>query len=108
MRRGEIYLVKRPGKRDLKRRRPFVVVSRQVLIDSAYASVICAPVYSSRIGLSSQVEIGVDEGMKQPCAVHCDGLVSVAKADLTDFLGLLDDQKLDELDRALRVALDLD
>lgn len=36
---GDIYLVKKPGTADPKRRRAFVVVSRQVLLDSKYATV---------------------------------------------------------------------
>lgn len=38
MTRGDIFLVKKPGKGDPKRQRAFVVVSRQVLIDSNYAT----------------------------------------------------------------------
>jgi mRNA-degrading endonuclease toxin of MazEF toxin-antitoxin module len=37
----------------------------------------------------------------------CDNLVSLRKADLTDFLGSLSRSKLAELDRALKMALDL-
>ncbi|NBB90741.1 MAG: type II toxin-antitoxin system PemK/MazF family toxin [Spirochaetes bacterium] len=105
MTRGDIYLVKKPGTSDPKRRRAFVVVSRQVLIDSKYATVICAPVYSTNSGLSSQVTVGTDEALKHSSAVHCDGLVSIAKSELTDYVGSLDDRKLAELSAALKVAL---
>jgi mRNA-degrading endonuclease toxin of MazEF toxin-antitoxin module len=37
----------------------------------------------------------------------CDNLVSLRKTDLTDFLGSLSRSKLAELDRALKMALDL-
>ena len=40
MTRGDIYLVRRPAGDDPRRRRPFVVVSRQILIDSRYDSVV--------------------------------------------------------------------
>jgi mRNA-degrading endonuclease toxin of MazEF toxin-antitoxin module len=43
MTRGNIYLVKKSGMSDPKRQRAFVVVSRRVLIDSKYATVVCAP-----------------------------------------------------------------
>mgnify|MGYP000382578267 FL=1 len=102
---GEIYLVKKPGAPDPKRRRAFVAVSRQVLMDSNYASVICAPVYSTNSGLASQVTVGTDEGLKHSSAVHCDGLVSIAKSELTDYVGSLGDRKLAELSAALKVAL---
>jgi len=42
MTRGEIYLIKKPGKTDPRRQRAFVVVSRQILIDSNYGTVVCA------------------------------------------------------------------
>jgi mRNA interferase MazF len=52
MRRGELYRVYKPGG-DLKQYRTFVVVSRQVLIDSKFSTVICAPVFSRGEGLST-------------------------------------------------------
>src|SRR2546421_9517658 len=52
----------KPSNRDPKKFRVFVVVSRPVLIDSRFSTVICAPVYSSQHGLSTQVLIGVEEG----------------------------------------------
>ena len=108
MTRGDIFLIKKPGKADPKRQRAFVVVSRQVLIDSRYATVICAPVYSNDSGLASQVSVGVEEGLKHPGAIHCDGLVSIAKSDLTDFVGSLSYRKLAELSAALKAALQIE
>jgi len=105
MTRGDIYLVSKPGTSDPKRRRAFVVVSRQVLIDSQYATVICAPVYSTNSGLASQVTVGTDEGLKHTSAIHCDGLVSIVKSELTNYVGSLSDRKLAELSAALKVAL---
>ena len=37
----------------------------------------------------------------------CDNLVSLRKTDLTHFLGSLSGSKLAELNRALKIALDL-
>jgi len=107
MRRGEIYRVHKP-EGDPKRYRSFVVVSRQPLIDSAYATVICAPVFSNGSGLSTQVAIGPSEGLKHESWIVCDNLRSVPKADLTQFVGSLSYAKISELDEALRVALALD
>ena len=107
MRRGEIYRVHKP-EGDPKRYRSFVVVSRQTLIDSAYATVICAPVFTNGSGLSTQVPVGADEGLKHEIWITCDNLRSLAKSDLTDFVGSLSRLKLAELDEALRIALSLD
>jgi mRNA interferase MazF len=107
MRRGEIYRLHKPAE-DPKSHRSFVIVSRQPLIDSAYSTVICAPVFTSGGGLSTQVAIGQDEGMKHESWIACDNLASVRKAALTQFVGSLSGSKVAELDEALRSALALD
>lgn len=108
MRRGDLYRVTNPSRTDPKRARVFVVVSRQVLCDTdEYSTVICAPVFSSRHGLGTQVLIGEEEGLKYPSAIHGDGLVSLPKSALTDYVASLGPQKLAALHIALKVALDL-
>ena len=108
MRRGDVFLVRKRGQSDPRKQRAFVVVSRQILVDSKFSTVICAPVYTRHDGLSTQVAIGIDEGMKHESSIHCDELVSLPKTMLTRFISRLDGQKLVELDGALTVALDLD
>jgi len=85
-----------------------VVVSRQALLESRFSTVICAPIYTSREGLSTQVTVGAREGLKHESSVHCDELVSLPKTALTNFVATLPSQKLTELKQALRVALDID
>jgi mRNA interferase MazF len=85
----------------------FVVVSRQVLIDSRFSTVICAPIYSAHDGLSTQVRVGIDEGLKHDSSIHCDELISLPKSALTNFVGRLSPQKLESLNVALRISLDL-
>jgi mRNA interferase MazF len=106
VRRGELYRVAHPN-RDPKKFRVFVLVSRQALLDSRFSTAICAPVYTTYDGLASQVAVGADEGLKHDSSIHCDALVSLPKAALTHFIGILSSSKLEELSRALRVALDL-
>lgn len=108
MKRGDLYRVYKGSSEDPKRHRVFVVVSRQVLIDSKFSTVICAPVYSSYEGLSSQVPVGIDEGLKHDSSIYCDGLVSIPKKALTDFVGSLASEKLSQLQRALAVAVGLE
>ena len=107
MKRGELYRIAKPPGNDPKKYRVFVIVSRQVLIDSQFSSVICAPVYSVYDGLATQVPVGVEEGLKHDSSIHCDALMSLPKAALTNFVGVLSSGKLDALDKALMVALDL-
>lgn len=107
MRRGDLYRVRHPSAQDPRRSRVFVIVSRQLLIESRFSSAVCAPVYTRRDGLHSQVAVGIDEGLKHDSSIHCDDLVSLPKAMLTDYVGSLSPEKLLELDRALAFALDL-
>lgn len=105
MRRGDLYRVRRPGGGDPKQQRVFVVVSRPTLIESRFSTVICAPVFSQRDGLATQVDLGPEDGLKHDSAIHCDALISLPKSTLTDFVGTLAPNRIQALDRALRIAL---
>ncbi len=94
MRRGDLFRVRSPGAGDPKRSRVFVVVSRQTLIDSRSSTIVCAPVYTRRDGLATQVEVGLDDGLKH-------------ESMLTDHVGSLAPARIQALDQALRVALAL-
>ncbi len=104
MNRGELYRVYKGSKRDPKKSRIFCIVSRQVLIDSKFSTVICAPVYSNFTGLSTQVKIGTEEGLKHSSCIACDELISLPKNKLTNFIGKLNTKKINELNKALCVA----
>jgi mRNA interferase MazF len=106
MRRGELYRLHNPPG-DPRQYRVFVVVSRQSLIDTRFSTVICAPVFTEGQGMSSQVRIGIDEGLKHESWIQCDGLTSIRKSELRHYVGSLAQSKLAELDRALWIALDL-
>jgi mRNA interferase MazF len=111
MRRGEIYRVVHPSQipsNDPKLYRCFVVVSRQTLIDSRFPTVVCAPILTRGHGFSTQVSVGIDEGLKHQSWILCDNLVSLRKMQLTSFVGSLARSKAEELDRALKMALALE
>jgi len=108
VRRGELYLVRKPGSHDPRKQRVFAIVSRQFLIDSKFSTLICAPVYSRHDGLSTQVSLGTAEGMKHESSIHCDELVSLPKTALSRYVGHLDEVKMRRLNQALSAALDLD
>jgi mRNA interferase MazF len=103
-----MYRVRHPSTADPRKSRVFVVVSRQAVIDSRLSSVICAPVYSAYHGLSSQVPVGVDEGLKHDSSIHRDELVSLGKHVLTDYVGSLSPAKIRQLNAALAAALSID
>jgi mRNA interferase MazF len=108
VKRGDLYRVEKPSKRDPKGFRVFVIVSRQRFVQTRHQTVICAPITSNCIGLQSEIEIGVDEGLKHESCIHCDELVSIEKAKLTNFIGSLAAAKIEELNDALKFALELE
>jgi mRNA interferase MazF len=105
MKRGELYLLESASPTDTKKRRVFVVVSRQETINNNYSTVICAPIYTNRFGLDTEVNVGIDEGLKHDSAIRCDELVTIYKSRLTHFVGRLSLQKTEQLDTALRTSL---
>ena len=107
LRRGELYLVRHPSG-DVKRSRVVVVVSRDAHLASRFSTAICAPVYSQRGGLSTEVEVGPVEGLKHPSAILCDVLTSFPRSQLTDYVGTLGPAKIAQLRAALRIAVDVE
>ena len=99
--------MRRPGGGDPRHSRVFVIVSRQTLVDSRFSTVVCAPVYTRRDGMATQVDVGIDEGLKHESSIHCDALVSLPKSMLTEYVSSLKAPRLRALDQALLVALGL-
>jgi mRNA interferase MazF len=106
LRRGDLYRVRKPGG-DPKSHRVFVVASRQPLIESRFSTVICAPIHTRRDGLATQVNVGIECGLKHDSAIHCDELVSLPKRILSDYVGSLTLPTRQALNRALQIALEL-
>ncbi len=108
MTRGEIYRTaerapERGGKPGF-----YVIVSRPFIAENDDVStVVCAPIYSQILGLSTEVVVGPEEGLPRVSSVRCDFLALMIKGKLTSFVASLSPRKLAELDRALAVALDL-
>ncbi len=106
MKRGELYRVANPSG-DPKKHRVFVVVSRQELIETHFSTVICAPIYSVHDGLSTQVLVGIEEGLKHDSSIHCDALMSLQKSMLTDYIGALSPIKMQALNNSPYAVVDL-
>ena len=107
LRRGELYRIKHPDG-DPKRSRVVVVVSRDAHLATRFSTAICAPVYTQRGGLATEVEVGPAEGLKHASAILCDVLTSFPRSQLTDYVGTLGPAKLAALRMALRVAVDVE
>lgn len=76
--RGEVRLVRLPSP---DKERHALVLTRSSAL--AYLSrVTVAPITSAIRGVPSEVRLGVDDGMKQPCAVNAQTLVTVERERL--------------------------
>ncbi len=106
--RGEIYLVSPAPRHDPKRARALVIVSRQTLCESKADKVVCAPINTNADGRSTEVAVGVEEGLKHASVINCDQLLLIPKSALTNYVGSLSLKKLRDLRASLRIALDLD
>ena len=108
MKRGEIYrtrerLAERGDKPGF-----YVIVSRSFIAESEDVStVVCAPVYGEVLGLTTEVELGPEDGLPRTSALRCDFLTLMFKTKLTQFVATLSPRKLVALNRALAQALDL-
>ena len=102
MRRGEIWLA------DVGREpRPVLVITRDDVLD-ARTNVTVVEISTQARGLTVEVPIDTDTGVHQPSVVNCDGLHTLAQPQLTQRLGTLDDDVLEEICEAAAVALGCD
>ncbi len=106
--RGEIY--RTPERVAERGHKPgfHVVVSRSFIArHEDVSTVICAPVYSQVLGLTTEVVLGINDGLPHESAIRCDFLMLMFKAKLRRLIATLSPAKIAELNRALAQALDL-
>lgn len=105
MRRGEIYWA------DLgppAGRRPVLVLSRDVAIP-VLSAVVIAPISRTIRDIASEVSLGTQQGMPEDCVASCDNLLTAPKDRFESSpIGAFGSDKIIELDRALRFALEID
>jgi mRNA interferase MazF len=83
------------------------VLTRDAAI-GVLTAVTCAPITRTIRGIRSEVEIGSDEGLPEPCVINCDNVITIPVAALDpEPVGRLDEPKRAALDRAIRFALDV-
>jgi len=102
VRRGEVWLANVGGKP-----RPVLVLTRDEVID-VRANVTVAEITTKARGLGVEVSIDADAGIDQSSVVNCDGLHTVSQRSLTRRLGTVGDETLEDICRAIAIALDCD
>jgi mRNA interferase MazF len=102
--RGEIWLLDRP-KPD--KRRPVLVLSRPALI-RLLNTVTVASVTSTLRGSPTEVELGLEEGLKRTSCVNLCHVFTVPRHDLSTFVGTLGPEEMARVCAALAVAFACD
>ena len=99
--RGDIRLFRfaRPDKQ-----RPVLVLTRASIVDHL-ARVTVAPVTSTIRGVASEVALGTEDGLKQPCAINLHNIVTVPKQGLGRRVGQLNERRLEQVCAAIAYAL---
>ena len=103
MRRGEVWWAHLPLP---VRRRPVVLLSH----DEAYAvrnAITVAEVTSTIRGIPVEVELGPEEGLPKKCVVNLDTIVTIRKDLLIGRIAILRDEKIEQIDSAIKFALSI-
>lgn len=102
--RGEIWLLdrQRPDKR-----RPVLVITRPSLIGVMH-TVTVAAITSTMRGAPTEVELGIETGLKQSSCVNLCNLFTVHQNELRLFVGTVGPRKMQEICRALTIATGCD
>jgi mRNA interferase MazF len=98
--RGEIWLLDRPRP---DKRRPVLVLSRPSLIGALH-TVTVAALTSTRRGSPTEVDLGVEEGLKGPSCVNLCHVFTIGQSDLRQFVGTVSPEKMLAVCAALRIA----
>ena len=100
--RGEVrlYRFSSPDKE-----RPVLILTRRSAL-GYLARVTVAPITSTIRGVPSEVALGTEDGMKQPCAVNLHNVVTVAKDGLGRRVAQLGAERMRDVCAALAFALE--
>lgn len=91
----------------LDKTRPAVVLTREA-VRSAMSKVTIAPITSTVKGLSSEVEVGPQNGLNHPSAIAVDNIITIPASSLGRTVGFLSREQERLLAKAVVLAFDLD
>lgn len=102
LRRGEVrwYEFSRPDKK-----RPVVILTRDSVLEYLGEATI-APITRTVRGIPSEVPLGPDDGLPEPCAANLDHVQTVARGRLGALITTLSVERMAEIREALLFALD--
>jgi mRNA interferase MazF len=103
MKRGEIrwYKFTRPDKR-----RPVLILTRDSVLEYL-GEVTIAPVTTTIRNIPSEVFLSSTEGMPRDCAINCDHIQTVAKANVGKLISSMSSKTMAQVGKAISFALDI-
>lgn len=91
----------------LDKARPVLVLTRE-LVRPHLTRVTVAPITTSARGLSTELSVGLANGLRAGCVVTCDNIVTVPASVLGRQIGVLLPAQEGHLAAAIHAAFDLD
>jgi mRNA interferase MazF len=103
MKHGEIrwYKFVQPDKKN-----PVLILTRNSVLEYL-GEVTVAPITSTVRDIPSEVFLSKTDGMPRNCAVNCDHLQTVSKGKIGSLITALPTEKMVDVGRAIRFALDI-
>lgn len=97
---GEVWWAETEDKR-----RPVMVVTRSEAVP-VLSTIVVAPVTTTVRGIPTEISLGVDDGLRVPCAASFDNLRPLHRSLLVERVGRLSAGRRRELCRALAAVAD--
>ena len=91
-------------KAHLDKVRPVLILTREI-VRPHLSNVTVAPITSSIRGLSTEVAVGLRNGLDQSCVVSCDNITTIPTSTLGELIGYFFDVQEPELSRADRKSV---
>ena len=88
------------------KKRPVLILTRSSII-KLLSKVTVAPITSTILGIPSEVNLTIDDGMNKNCVINLDNIQTVDKSQIGGYITTLNFSKLKQVTNAIRFALDL-
>lgn len=83
-----------------------VILTRDAVVNTIDGIVVVLVTRTTR-RLPTEAALGRRQGLPVPCVANFDNLLTVPRRRLIRFMGACESEKIEELNRAARIALDL-
>lgn len=103
MKRGEVWWAELPPPVGS---RPVVILTRDAVLDNIGAIVVALVTRTIR-QLPTEVVLGRRQGLPVPCVANLDNILTVPRHRLKRLMGASDAGKIEELNQAIKAALDV-